>query len=241
MWVESCWIVSRNTSVFVHCCRYLHGLMVLLHAVSDYHGSQWWKEPSQIKNKNAAGLFQFHLTRFPFSGFFWKRHFVKSETWSQHFRKMGGWVFTCMMRSSLVWSTHTVLCTQLVCLLSYRTRGFVPSRSLSGQVSSVSFCLLSWWHHFLPYISALYRYEELLGWAKTSLSAQGLSAEAVDQTLHELTQKLEMEDVRRELREAEEPKSEDGVCDNTKSLGMESEVEEPEAKKRCRWGVSFID
>ncbi|KAF6732310.1 tRNA-splicing endonuclease subunit Sen2 [Oryzias melastigma] len=57
---------------------------------------------------------------------------------------------------------------------------------------------------------------------------------SVDQTLHELTQKLEIEDVRRELREAEEPKSEDGVCDNTKSLGMESEVEEPEAKKRCR-------
>lgn len=60
-----------------------------------------------------------------------------------------------------------------------------------------------------------------------------MSAEAVDQIFHKLTQKLEIEDVKSELREAEGAKTEDGVCDNTKSLGRESEAE-PEAKRPCR-------
>uniref|UniRef100_A0A3P9H1K6 tRNA-splicing endonuclease subunit Sen2 n=1 Tax=Oryzias latipes TaxID=8090 RepID=A0A3P9H1K6_ORYLA len=92
---------------------------------------------------------------------------------------------------------------------------------------------------YLPVVSQA-RYEELLGWAKASLCAQEMSAEAVDQIFHKLTQKLEIEDVKSELREAEGAKTEHGVCDNTKSLGRESEAE-PEAKRPCRSDIQDLN
>ena len=74
------------------------------------------------------------------------------------------------------------------------------------------------------------RYEELLRWAGSALSAQGLDEEAVSQMMVRLSQPVEMEEVRRggggeEGEEKEGPGQEGGVCC--------SEVEQ-EAKRSCR-------
>ncbi|KAM9361396.1 tRNA-splicing endonuclease subunit Sen2 [Symphorus nematophorus] len=99
-----------------------------------------------------------------------------------------------------------------------------PDHSISDQ----------WEQHeglFLPVVSQD-RYEELLRWAGSALSAQGLDEAAVSQTLLSLSQSLTMEEVRREVggggaeEEEEEPGTEGGVCQPG------SEVE-PEAKRSC--------
>ncbi|KAM8756331.1 tRNA-splicing endonuclease subunit Sen2 [Acanthopagrus schlegelii] len=98
-----------------------------------------------------------------------------------------------------------------------------PDHSISDQ----------WEQHaglFLPVISQS-RYEELLRWAGSALSAQGLDEEAVSQMMVRLSQPVEMEEVRRgggggvEGEEKEGPGQEGGVCC--------SEVEQ-EAKRSCR-------
>ncbi|KAM9408511.1 tRNA-splicing endonuclease subunit Sen2 [Pholidichthys leucotaenia] len=105
-----------------------------------------------------------------------------------------------------------------------------PDHSISDQ----------WEHHeglFLPVVSQS-RYEELLRWAGTTLSAQGLDEEAVSQTLLKLSQPVEVEDVRggeevvvEEEKNGQNEDKEPGVCPQTKR--PLSEVE-PEAKRSCR-------
>ncbi|XP_030277485.1 tRNA-splicing endonuclease subunit Sen2 isoform X2 [Sparus aurata] len=103
-----------------------------------------------------------------------------------------------------------------------------PDHSISDQ----------WEQHeglFLPVVSQS-RYEELLRWAGSALSAQGLDEEAVSQTMVKLSQPVEMEEVRREGgggvdgEEKEMPGPEGGVC-------CWSEVEQ-EAKRSCRLDVN---
>uniref|UniRef100_A0A4W6FFQ3 tRNA-splicing endonuclease subunit Sen2 n=1 Tax=Lates calcarifer TaxID=8187 RepID=A0A4W6FFQ3_LATCA len=85
-------------------------------------------------------------------------------------------------------------------------------------------------------------YEELLRWARSALSTQGLDEEAVSQTLLRLSQPVEMEDVRREVGggenghrgEGEGPRPEGGVCHHMKRSRPGLEVE-PEAKRSCRY------
>ncbi|XP_041804950.1 tRNA-splicing endonuclease subunit Sen2 isoform X2 [Chelmon rostratus] len=104
-----------------------------------------------------------------------------------------------------------------------------PDHSISDQ----------WEQHeglFLPVISQS-RYDELLRWAGSALSAQGLDEEAVNQSLLRLSQPVEMKNVRTEVGgeedrpRVEQPGPEGGVCSHTERLG--SEVE-PEAKRICR-------
>lgn len=98
-----------------------------------------------------------------------------------------------------------------------------PDHSVSDQ----------WEQHeglFLPVVSQS-RYEELLRWAGSALSAQGLDEDAVNQTLLDLARPVEMEDVRREGSGGEEPGPNGGASPQTKSPG--SEVE-PEAKRSRR-------
>ncbi|XP_038551347.1 tRNA-splicing endonuclease subunit Sen2 [Micropterus salmoides] len=85
-----------------------------------------------------------------------------------------------------------------------------PDYSISDQ----------WEEHegvLLPVVSQS-RYDELLRWAGSMLSAQGLDDEAVNQTLLRLSQPVEMEDVRREGgggengKKGEGPGPEGGVC-----------------------------
>ncbi|XP_034548356.1 tRNA-splicing endonuclease subunit Sen2 [Notolabrus celidotus] len=111
-----------------------------------------------------------------------------------------------------------------------------PDHSISDQ----------WEHHegvMLPVVTPS-RYEELLRWAGSTLSAQGLDEEAVSQTVLRLSQPVDMEDVRREMgggengqkteeKKGEEPGAEGGVCSPIKRLLAESEVE-PEPKRSCR-------
>ncbi|XP_044074647.1 tRNA-splicing endonuclease subunit Sen2 [Siniperca chuatsi] len=86
-----------------------------------------------------------------------------------------------------------------------------PDHSISDQ----------WEQHegvFLPVVSQS-RYDELLRWAGSALSAQGLDEEAVSQTLLRLCQPVETEDVRRENgQRGEEPGPGGGVCPHTKRL-----------------------
>ncbi|TKS65697.1 tRNA-splicing endonuclease subunit [Collichthys lucidus] len=98
-----------------------------------------------------------------------------------------------------------------------------PDHSISDQ----------WEQHqglFLPVISK-HRYDELLRWAESALSAQGLDEDTVNQTLLRLSQTVEMEDVRRELEGGGEEPGPDGGA--TKRVRPGSEVE-PEAKRSCR-------
>ncbi|XP_074502747.1 tRNA-splicing endonuclease subunit Sen2 [Sebastes fasciatus] len=107
-----------------------------------------------------------------------------------------------------------------------------PDHSISDQ----------WEQHegsFLPVISQS-RYDELLRWAGSALSAQGLDEEAVNQTLLNLSKPVEMEDVRREVRGVEEPGPKEGACSHTKRLRPGSEVR-PEAKRSCRLGPQDHD
>ncbi|XP_034388021.1 tRNA-splicing endonuclease subunit Sen2 [Cyclopterus lumpus] len=102
-----------------------------------------------------------------------------------------------------------------------------PDHSISDQ----------WEQHeglLLPVVSQS-RYDELLRWAGSVLSAQGLDEDAVNQTLLSLARPVEMEDVRREGSGREEPGPNGGACAHTKRPGSEvgSEVE-PEAKRSCR-------
>ncbi|KAL6112307.1 tsen2 [Pungitius sinensis] len=83
---------------------------------------------------------------------------------------------------------------------------------------------------FLPVISRS-RYEELLRWAGSTLSAQGLDEDAVNQTLLSLSQPVEMEDVRREMSRGEEAGPNGGACPRAKRSG--SGVD-PKAKRSCR-------
>lgn len=106
-----------------------------------------------------------------------------------------------------------------------------PEHSISDQ----------WEQHegvFLPVVSQS-RYEELLTWARSALSAQGWDAEAVNQTLLMLSQPIEMEDVRKEMgggQEAEENgergEPEGGVSPNRKRPRLGSGVEQ-EGKRNC--------
>ncbi|XP_070759342.1 tRNA-splicing endonuclease subunit Sen2 [Enoplosus armatus] len=98
-----------------------------------------------------------------------------------------------------------------------------PDHSISDQ----------WEEHeglFLPVISQS-RYDELLRWASSALSAQGLDEEAVNQTLLRLSQPVDMEDLKREVgcgengQRGEEPGPEGGVCPHTKRPGSEVELE----------------
>lgn len=143
MCVESCWIVSRNTSVFVHCCRYLHGLMVLLHAVSDYHGSQWWKEPSQIKIKTLQVYFSFTWPDFLFQGFFGKGILSRARPDHSISEKWEG-------ESSPAWWDHhwyglpTQFCalSWFVCCLTELEDLYLPVVSQARSVASHSVCLV---------------------------------------------------------------------------------------------------
>ncbi|KAM8913376.1 tRNA-splicing endonuclease subunit Sen2 [Spinachia spinachia] len=83
---------------------------------------------------------------------------------------------------------------------------------------------------FLPVISRC-RYEELLGWARSALSAQGLDEDAVNQTLLSLSRPVEMEDVRQEMRRGEEPGQTRGASSSAKRSG--SGVD-PKPKRSCR-------
>lgn len=129
-------------------------------------------------------------------------------------------------------------CSQLVSLC-YRTWRAVSTRRLTVQVSDITSCQLKQWHHILSdqrmtshSLLSSCRYEELLRWAGSALSAQGLDEEAVSQTMVKLSQPVEMEEVRREGgggvdgEEKEMPGPEGGVC-------CWSEVEQ-EAKRSCR-------
>ncbi|XP_054472195.1 tRNA-splicing endonuclease subunit Sen2 [Anoplopoma fimbria] len=91
----------------------------------------------------------------------------------------------------------------------------------------------------LPVISQS-RYEELLRWAGSALSAQGLDEDAVNQTLLSISQPVEMEDVRSEMRGGGEPGPNGGACPHTKRPWPGSGVE-PEAKKSCRLGPQNHD
>uniref|UniRef100_G3NGH6 tRNA-splicing endonuclease subunit Sen2 n=1 Tax=Gasterosteus aculeatus aculeatus TaxID=481459 RepID=G3NGH6_GASAC len=94
-----------------------------------------------------------------------------------------------------------------------------PDHSISDQ----------WEEHeglFLPVISRS-RYKELLRWAASALSAQGLDEDAVNQTLLSLSRPVEMEDVRREMSQG--PNG--GAFARRKRLG--SGVD-PKAKRSCR-------
>ncbi|XP_047438014.1 tRNA-splicing endonuclease subunit Sen2 isoform X2 [Mugil cephalus] len=96
-----------------------------------------------------------------------------------------------------------------------------PDHSVSDQ----------WERHqdqILPVLSQ-HRYEELLRWAGTALSAQGLDDEAVNQTLLRLSQPIEME----EATGGEEPGPEGGVSLTAKRRSLWSDVQ-PEAKRSCR-------
>ncbi|GAA6233081.1 tRNA-splicing endonuclease subunit Sen2 [Lates japonicus] len=117
-----------------------------------------------------------------------------------------------------------------------------PDHSISDQ----------WEQHeglFLPVVSES-RYDELLRWAGSALSTQGLDEEAVSQTLLRLSQPVEMEDVRREVGggenghrgegEGEGPRPEGGVCPHTKRSRPRSEVE-PEAKRSCSSDPQDLD
>ncbi|XP_031707566.1 tRNA-splicing endonuclease subunit Sen2 [Anarrhichthys ocellatus] len=107
-----------------------------------------------------------------------------------------------------------------------------PDHSISDQ----------WEQHeglFLPVISQS-RYEELLRWAGSALSAQGLDEDAVNQTVLSLSQPVEMEDVRREASGGEEPGPNGGACPHTKRPRSGSGVE-PEAKRSCRLGEQNQD
>ncbi|XP_041835941.1 tRNA-splicing endonuclease subunit Sen2 [Melanotaenia boesemani] len=109
-----------------------------------------------------------------------------------------------------------------------------PEHSISDQ----------WEQHqglFLPVISQS-RYKELLKWAESALSAQGLDEEVVNQTLIKLMNPVEMEDLRREVGGGKEEEkktdvevvgSDGGLCNYVNRLGTESEAE-PEAKRSCR-------
>ncbi|XP_039896888.1 tRNA-splicing endonuclease subunit Sen2 isoform X2 [Simochromis diagramma] len=110
-----------------------------------------------------------------------------------------------------------------------------PEHSISNQ----------WEQHegvFLPVVSQA-RYEELLKWVGSALSAQGWDEEAVHQTLLRLSQPIQMEDVRNQMggegeaeengeRGKEEPEQEGGVSPQMKRSRRGSEVE-PEAKRSC--------
>ncbi|KAM9860240.1 tRNA-splicing endonuclease subunit Sen2 [Aulostomus maculatus] len=107
-----------------------------------------------------------------------------------------------------------------------------PTHSITDQ----------WEHHeglFLPVVSQS-RYEELLAWAGRALSAQGLAEDAVSQTLLQLSQPVEAEDVRVEaeqernnhrVEEGEALSPEGGVSPHTKRIRLGSE-DKLEAKKR---------
>lgn len=120
----------------------------------------------------------------------------------------------------------------------YRTRRFVSSRHLTFQVSDITSCLFTWWYHKFSYLfydkiniflifSFSCRYKELLRWAASALSAQGLNEDAVNQTLLSLSRPVEMEDVRREMSQG--PNG--GAFVRRKRLG--SGVD-PKAKRSCR-------
>ncbi|XP_006801935.1 tRNA-splicing endonuclease subunit Sen2 isoform X1 [Neolamprologus brichardi] len=110
-----------------------------------------------------------------------------------------------------------------------------PEHSISNQ----------WEQHegvFLPVVSQA-RYEELLKWVGSALSAQGWDEEAVHQTLLRLSQPIQMEDVRNQMggegeaeengeRGKEEPEQGGGVSPQMKRSRRGSEVE-PEAKRSC--------
>ncbi|XP_024656077.2 tRNA-splicing endonuclease subunit Sen2 [Maylandia zebra] len=110
-----------------------------------------------------------------------------------------------------------------------------PEHNISNQ----------WEQHegvFLPVVSQA-RYEELLKWVGSALSAQGWDEEAVHQTLLRLSQPIQMEDVRNQMggegeaeengeRGKEEPEQEGGVSPQMKRSRRGSEVE-PEAKRSC--------
>lgn len=83
-----------------------------------------------------------------------------------------------------------------------------------------------------PLLSS-YRYEELSRWAAAALSAQGLDEQAVGKTLLRLSQPVEMEEVRREVGNKEEPA--EGSVEEEEDEPREESVEEPLAKRSCRY------
>lgn len=85
-----------------------------------------------------------------------------------------------------------------------------------------------------PLLSS-YRYEELFRWARAALSAQGLDEQAVNKTLLRLSQPVEMEEVRREVGNKEEPAGGSVEEDEEEEEPREESVEEPLAKRSCRY------
>ncbi|XP_068450701.1 tRNA-splicing endonuclease subunit Sen2 isoform X2 [Clinocottus analis] len=144
----------------------------------------------------------------------------------------------CDFRAELI-NQHVLVChpdhIQKIYNQGYFGKGVLsrarPDHSISDQ----------WEQHeglFLPVISQS-RYEELLGWARSALSARGLDEDAVNQTLLSLSQPVGMEDVRREEIAGEEPGPDGGARPHTKRPRPGSEVEpevEPESKRSCRPG-----
>ncbi|KAK2861566.1 hypothetical protein Q5P01_001099 [Channa striata] len=134
------------------------------------------------------------------------------------------------LRAELI-NQHVLVCDpdhiQKIYSQGYFGKGILsrarPDYSLSDQ----------WEQHeglFLPVISPS-RYEELLKCARSSLSAQGLNEDKVNQTLIELCQPVKMEDVRREVgsgQEGEGTGPEGGVCSPTKRPRSGSELEQDE-------------
>ncbi|XP_069544741.1 tRNA-splicing endonuclease subunit Sen2 [Brachyistius frenatus] len=123
-------------------------------------------------------------------------------------------------------------------------QGYFGKGVLSRARPDHSFCD-QWEQHeglFLPVVSKS-RYKELLRWAGSALSAQGLNEAAVNQTLIRLSQPVGMEDVRREVggreegekgqKAEEEAGPERGVSPHTKRPRPGSEVE-MQAKRSCR-------
>lgn len=80
------------------------------------------------------------------------------------------------------------------------------------------------------FLSPLCRYEELLRWAGAALASQGLDEQAVNQTLVDLRQPVEMDEVRREIGGGEEPGGEPRSRE-----GLGEEEEEEQAKKNFRY------
>lgn len=80
------------------------------------------------------------------------------------------------------------------------------------------------------------RYEELLRWAGAALAAQGLDEQAVNQTLVDLRQPVEMAEVRREMGGREDPGGEPGPSGGLgEEEQEEEEQEELQAKKSFRY------
>lgn len=86
----------------------------------------------------------------------------------------------------------------------------------------------------IVFLSPSCRYKELLQWARAALTAQGLDEQTVNQTLADLQQPVEMEEVKREMGDSERPGEEPGSMEALEDI--EEEEEDLSAKKSFPYG-----